>query len=257
MEEEETSGTKNAGRHGASVYDALFRPRSIVVVGGSESLSKPGGKVLANIVEHHYRGILEVVNPGSSTVMGIPAFPSVAELPGVPELGIIAIPAKLVAGALDQLGRKGTKAVIILSAGFGEKGEEGRRQERHLLAIAEGLGMTIIGPNCSGFMTPHSRGKFAGIIPELKPRSIDFISGSGATVDLVMEQAVLRGLSFCNVVNVGNSIQIGVEDLVALAPCVGKDLLAQYLGRILLGYGHLSSLTLSHLDTHGLLDEFP
>jgi len=216
MEEEETSGTKNAGRHGASVYDALFRPRSIVVVGGSESLSKPGGKVLANIVEHHYRGILEVVNPGSSTVMGIPAFPSVAELPGVPELGIIAIPAKLVAGALDQLGRKGTKAVIILSAGFGEKGEEGRRQERHLLAIAEGLGMTIIGPNCSGFMTPHSRGKFAGIIPELKPRSIDFISGSGATVDLVMEQAVLRGLSFCNVVNVGNSIQIGVEDLVAL-----------------------------------------
>ena len=62
--------------------------------------------------------------------------------------------------------------------------------------------MTIIGPNCSGFMTSHYSGKFAGIIPELKPRTIDFINGKGATVDLVMEQAVLRGLAFCNVVNV-------------------------------------------------------
>ncbi len=208
------SGMKD--EYSSRVYDALFRPESIVVIGGSESLSKPGGKVLANIVEHHYRGTLWVVNPGSGEVMGVPAFPSVTDLPGVPELGIIAIPAKLVAGALDDLGRKGTKAVVILSAGFGEKGEEGRREERRLLAIAEGFGMTIIGPNCSGFMTFHYSGKFAGIIPELKPRTIDFISGSGATVDLVMEQAVLRGLAFCNVVNVGNSIQTGVEDLIAL-----------------------------------------
>jgi acetyltransferase len=198
------------------VYDALFRPESIVVVGGSESLSKPGGKVLANIVEHHYRGTLWVVNPVSGEVMGVPAFPSVTDLPGVPELGIIAIPARFVAGALDELGRKGTKAAVILSAGFGEKGEEGRREEGRLLAIADGFGMTIIGPNCSGFMTSHYSGKFAGITPELKPRTIDFISGSGATVDLVMEQAVLRGLTFCNVVNVGNSIQTGVEDLIAL-----------------------------------------
>lgn len=198
------------------VYDALFRPRSIAVVGGSESLTKPGGKVLANIVEHHYRGTLWVVNPGSGTVKGVPAFPSIADLPGVPELGIVAIPARLVADALSELGRKGTRAVVILSAGFGEKDEKGREEEQRLLAIAESFGMTIIGPNCSGFMTPHYSGKFAGIIPELKPRSIDFISGSGATVDLVMEQAVLRGLSFCNVVNVGNSVQTGVEDLIAL-----------------------------------------
>ncbi len=186
------------------------------MVGGSENRSKPGGKVLANIVDHHYLGTLWVVNPGSASVMGLPAFPSVADLPGVPELAIIAIPAALVGDALSELGRKGTKAAVILSAGFGEKGEEGKKEEGRLLAIAKEAGMTIIGPNCSGFMTPHYSGKFAGIIPELKPRSIDLISGSGATVDLVMEQAVLRGLSFCNVVNVGNSVQIGVEDLVAL-----------------------------------------
>ncbi|MBP7526851.1 MAG: acetate--CoA ligase family protein [Syntrophorhabdaceae bacterium] len=197
------------------VYDALFKPQSIVIVGGSESLSKPGGKVLANIVDHDYHGTLWVVNPGGQ-VKGLPTFSSVSDLPDVPELGIIAIPAAFVAEALEGLGRRGTKAVVILSAGFGEKDEKGRQEEGRLLAIADSFGMTIIGPNCSGFMTPQYSGKFAGIIPELKPRSIDFISGSGATVDLVMEQAVLRGLSFCNVVNVGNSIQIGVEDLIAL-----------------------------------------
>ncbi|MEN6615413.1 MAG: acetate--CoA ligase family protein [Syntrophorhabdus sp.] len=199
----------------AKIFNALFRPRSIVIVGGSESLSKPGGTVLANIVEHHYDGELKIVNPGGA-VLGLPTFPSISELPETPELAIIAIPAKFVAQSLEDLGQKGTKAVIILSAGFGEKGEEGKKEEKKLLAIADRFGMTLIGPNCSGFMTPHYSGKFAGIIPELKPHSIDFISGSGATVDLVMEQADLRGLSFCNVVNVGNSIQIGVEDLIAL-----------------------------------------
>lgn len=202
-------------KNSRATYNALFRPKSIVIVGGSESKLKPGGTVLANIVEHHYEGELYIVNPGGP-VAGLPTFPSVNDVPGIPELGIIAIPAKLVAQALEDLGRKGTKAVVILSAGFGEKDEKGKQEEKKLLTIAQNLGMTIIGPNCSGFMTYHYSGKFAGIIPELKPNSIDFISGSGATVDLVMEQAVLRGLEFCNVVNVGNSVQIGVEDLFAL-----------------------------------------
>jgi len=200
----------------SQVYDALFRPQYIVVVGGSESRSKPGGKVLANIVKHHYHGTLHVVNPGGTQVMGLPTFDTVPDLPGVPELAIVAIPAARVAKALEQLGQKGTTAVVILSAGFGETDEKGKTEEKRLLSIAQRFGMTLIGPNCSGFMTPCYSGKFAGIIPELKARSIDFISGSGATVDLVMEQAVLRGLSFCNVVNVGNSVQVGVEDLIAL-----------------------------------------
>ncbi len=202
-------------KNSRAIYNALFRPKSIVIVGGSESKLKPGGTVLANIVEHHYEGELFIVNPGGP-VAGLPTFPSVNDVPGIPELGIIAIPAKLVAQALEDLGRRGTKAVVILSAGFGEKDEAGKKEEMRLLSIAQDLDMTIIGPNCSGFMTYHYSGKFAGIIPELKPNSIDFISGSGATVDLVMEQAVLRGLEFCNVVNVGNSVQIGVEDLFAL-----------------------------------------
>jgi acyl-CoA synthetase (NDP forming) len=233
----------------SKIYDALFRPRSIVIVGGSESSSKPGGTVLANIIEHRYEGDLRIVNPGGM-VLGLPTFPSVNDLPDAPELAIIAIPAKFVARSLEDLGQKGTKAVIILSAGFGEKGEEGKEEEKKLLAIAEKYNMTLIGPNCSGFMTPHYSGKFAGIIPALKPHSIDFISGSGATVDLVMEQADLRGLSFCNVVNVGNSIQIGVEDLLALYDenysAEGSPILFVYLENLKkprIFFNHARSLT--------------
>ncbi len=200
----------------ADAYNALFRPASIAIVGGSESLAKPGGKVLKNIVDRRYEGALWVVNPGAGLVAGLPTFASIADLPGAPELAIIAVPAPLVAGALEDLARKGCRAAVILSAGFGEKDEKGKDEERRLLDIATREGMTIVGPNCSGFMTPCYTGKFAGIMPELKPRSVDLISGSGALVDLVMEQAVPRGLSFCNVVNVGNSVQTGVEDLLAL-----------------------------------------
>ena len=151
----------------SKTYNALFRPRSIVVVGGSESKIKPGGTVLANIVEHHYKGTIYVVNPGGP-VMGLPTFPSINDVPGTPELGIIAIPARSVAHALEELGRKGTKAVIILSAGFGEKDEKGKEEEKRLLSIAGSMGMTIIGPNCSGFMTYHYSGKFAGDHPRVR-----------------------------------------------------------------------------------------
>jgi acyl-CoA synthetase (NDP forming) len=200
----------------AEVYDALFRPRNIVVVGASASTSKPGGKVLKNIVDHNFKGDVWVVNPNATAVLGLPTFKSIAELPTAPDLALIAVPAPLVIAALEDLARRGTKAVIVLSSGFGERDEKGKEAEERMRAIAEDAHMILIGPNCSGFMTPHYSGKFAGIIPDLRQRSVDFISGSGATVDLVMEQAVQRGLSFGTVVNVGNSAQTGVEDLLAL-----------------------------------------
>jgi acyl-CoA synthetase (NDP forming) len=200
----------------AENYNALFRPSRIVVVGGSESLSKPGGKVLKNIIAHGYSGTLWVINPNAASVSELPTYPSIADIPGTPELAIVAVPAPFVAPSLESLAAKGTRAAIALTAGFGEKDEQGKAEESRLVEIADRANMILIGPNCSGFMTPHYSGKFAGIIPELKPRSVDFISGSGATVDLVMEQALQRGLSFGTVVNVGNSAQTGVEDLIAL-----------------------------------------
>ncbi|HOT41444.1 MAG TPA: acetate--CoA ligase family protein [Syntrophorhabdaceae bacterium] len=197
-------------------YKALFRPDFIVIIGASSDLNKPGGKVLKNIINHGYKGKLMVVNPNSEKIMGISSYRTIKDLPEIPELAIIAVPAKAVLPVFEDIASSGIKTVKILSSGFGEKGEEGKRLEMELLDIANKNGITLIGPNCSGFMTPYYCGKFAGIIPEIRSGSIDLISGSGAFVDLVMEQAVNRGLSFSNVVNVGNSIQMGIEDLIAL-----------------------------------------
>ncbi len=198
------------------MYEYLFHPKSIVVVGASSNSLKPGGRVLKNIKENGYQGLLWAINPRSPSVMGLPTYKTIEDLPETPELALIAIPAPLVREALESLVRIGTKAVIILTAGFGEKDEKGKLEEQKFLEIADRAGMTIIGPNCSGFLTTSYAGKFAGLIPNLKKGSVDFISGSGATVDYVMEQANFRGLSFSNVVNLGNSIQKGVEDILAM-----------------------------------------
>ncbi|MHC1743168.1 MAG: acetate--CoA ligase family protein [Syntrophobacteraceae bacterium] len=210
------SDPREALKPAPAAYELLFTPRSIAVVGASLDPIKPGGRVIKAILEHDYRGKLWAVNPKTASILGLPTFPSIDALPSAPDLALIAIPALLVVKALRDLARKGGRAAIVLTSGFGEKDEEGKRREQEMLRIAHAAGMTLIGPNCSGFMTPCYKGKFAGLVPTLKGRSVDFISGSGATVDYVMEQATGRGLSFGSVVNLGNSIQMGVEDLLAL-----------------------------------------
>ena len=199
-----------------NIHDALFNPGSIVVIGASNNDLKPGGRVIKNIKSHGFEGKLWAVNPKTRNILDLPTFSSIEDLPGAPDLAIIAIPAKFVLQCLKDLARKKVRVVIILTSGFGEKDDQGKILEREMLAIAEAADITLIGPNCSGFMTPAYKGKFAGIIPELPGNTVDFISGSGATVDYVMEQASYRGLSFGTVVNLGNSIQMGVEDILGL-----------------------------------------
>ena len=200
----------------AEVFKILFNPESIVVIGASNDPSKPGGRVTKNIKENGYRGSLWAVNPKAASIQDLPTFKTIEALPGPPDLALIAIPAPLVQSTLEALARKGARASMILTAGFGEKGEKGKEEEKRFSEIARRAGMTLVGPNCSGFLTTNYAGKFAGLIPKVKEGAVDFISGSGATVDWVMEQATTRGLSFSNVVNMGNSIQLGVEDILAL-----------------------------------------
>lgn len=198
------------------VYEYLFNPSSIAVIGASADPLKPGGRVFKSIRENGYKGVLWPVNPNATEILGLPSFETIRTLPAAPDLAIVAIPSKLVLGAIEDLAKKGAKAVIVLTAGFGEKDETGKKAEQQMLSLAKAFGMAIIGPNCSGFMTPAYKGKFAGIVPDLPGRAVDMISGSGATVDYIMEMADGRGLSFGLVVNLGNSIQYGVEELLAM-----------------------------------------
>ncbi len=198
------------------IHRCLFRPRSIAVIGASGDPLKPGGRVFKTILEHGYDGILRPVNPKAAEILGVAVCPSIASLPEIPDLAIVAIPAALVVAAVAELAERGTGAVIVLTSGFGEKDAAGKEAEAKMRRIADAAGMALIGPNCSGFLTGAYKGKFAGIVPTLPGGAVDFISGSGATVDYVMECAEGRGLSFGTVLNLGNSAQLGVEDMVRL-----------------------------------------
>lgn len=192
----------------------LLQPKSIVVVGASNDVHKPGGKVLKNIIDGAFAGDLYVVNPKEEAVQGIRSFAQAAELPQV-DLAVIAIAAKYTLATIETLAReKGTKAFIILSAGFSEEGPEGRALERAVVEVIESTGGSLIGPNCVGILTPWHHSIFTEPIPTLDPKGVDFISGSGATACFILEAGIPKGLTFASVFSVGNSAQLGVEEIL-------------------------------------------
>jgi acetyltransferase len=131
------------------------------------------------------------------------------------ELAIFAVQARFVKDSVEILSRdKGTKAFIILSAGFSETGAEGKRLESEIAEIIDARGGSLIGPNCIGVLTPGYHGVFAGPIPRFDPLGCDFASGSGATAVFILEKGMSLGLTFSSLFSVGNSARIGVEDVV-------------------------------------------
>ena len=196
------------------VTSQLIAPRSIVVIGGSNNTAKPGGKVLKNLLDHHFEGKLYVTNPKETEIQGVKCYQNLSELPQV-DLAILAIAAKYCPETVDVLARqKGTKAFIILSAGFREESEEGAQLEQQIVHAINETGGCLIGPNCIGVMNPNYVGAFTTPIPKLDPKGVDFISGSGATAVFIIESGMPKGLTFSSVYSVGNSAQLGVEDVL-------------------------------------------
>ncbi len=196
------------------VNEKLLNPKSIVVVGGSNNVMKPGGKVLKNLIDGGFAGDLYVMNLKESEVQGIKSYGDVADLPPV-DLAIIAIAARFVPDTVEVLARhKNTRAFIVLSAGFSEESEEGALLEKKLVDIVNSVNGALIGPNCTGVLTPQHNSVFTYPIPKLDPQGCDFVSGSGATACFIMEAGIPNGLRFANVFSVGNSAQMGVEEIV-------------------------------------------
>lgn len=192
----------------------LTHPESIVVVGGSNDTQKPGGKILKNIVDGNFKGELYVLNPKEDVVQGIKSYRKPEELPEV-DLAIIAIAAKYTPDTVDFLAyKKNTKAFIIISAGFSEESGEGKLLEEKVVKTVNEVGGSLIGPNCVGVLTPQHHSVFTKPIPKLDNKGCDFISGSGATACFIMEAGIPKGLTFANVYSVGNSAQMGVEDIL-------------------------------------------
>jgi acetate---CoA ligase (ADP-forming) len=192
----------------------LLEPDSIAVVGASNDITKPGGKLLHNLLLHGYKEKLMAVNPKETTVQGLPCYTDCSKLPET-ALAFIAVASHHIPGIMTQLAsQKKCKAFIIISAGFSETGEEGKKLEEECAAIANKYNCTLIGPNCIGMITGNFKGVFAGPIPDYDNAGCDFVSASGATIVYILEMAIPRGLKFRDIFSVGNSAQVGVEDIL-------------------------------------------
>ncbi|MFW5823159.1 MAG: acetate--CoA ligase family protein, partial [Tangfeifania sp.] len=197
------------------INEKLLRPDSIAVIGASNNISKPGGKIVKNLLDHSFPGKLYLVNPKDPEIQGMKSYRQADDLPQV-DLAILAIPAQFCMDAVTVLAeKKSTKAFIIISAGFGETSEEGKKLEQQIVDVVNRYNACLIGPNCIGVMTPHHASVFTTPVPKLTPEGCDFISGSGATAVFIMESGIPKGLRFANVFSVGNSAQSGVEDVLA------------------------------------------
>lgn len=196
------------------IANQLLNPKSIVVVGGSDDIHKPGGKVLKNLVDQNFKGEIYVVNPKLDVVQGIKSYHNVEDLPQV-DCAILAIAAKFCPHSVEVLAhQKETRGFIILSAGFHEENEEGARFEHQIVDTINEVGGSLIGPNCIGMMNTNYAGVFSTPIPKFNPQGIDFISGSGSTALFILDVGIPKGLTFNSVYSVGNSAQVGVEELL-------------------------------------------
>ena len=193
------------------INQQLLQPESIVVIGGSNNVHKPGGAVVRNLLSGGYQGTLRVVNPKEEEVQGLCAYHDAHELPPT-DLAILVVAAKYCPDYVQLLAtEKLTRAFIIISAGFSEETPEGAALEQKILDICKQYGCALIGPNCIGLLTRWHHSVFTKPIPQLNPKGVDFISGSGATAVFILESAVTKGLQFNSVWSVGNGHQIGIE----------------------------------------------
>jgi len=196
------------------MLDTFFRPQSVAVIGASRDPEKLGYAVLANLEKGGYRGRLYPVNPKASEILGLPAYPSVLDIPDPVDLAVVVIPYRFVPAVLEQCGQKGVPAVVVISAGFREAGREGLERERELVEIARKYDLRIIGPNCLGVIdtaTPLNA-TFAAGMPPAGP--IAFMSQSGALGTAVLDMAMAGRIGFSKFASLGNKADVSEIDLL-------------------------------------------
>jgi acetyl coenzyme A synthetase (ADP forming)-like protein len=194
----------------------FLHPRSIAVIGASRRRGTVGGEIFHNLLSYGFTGPVYAVNPAAKVVQSVPAYPSVEDLPDPIDLAVIVVPAAQVLDAARQCGRKAVRALVVISAGFAETGDEGRARQAELLQICRSSGMRLIGPNCMGIINTspefHLDATFAPGVPP--PGRVGFSSQSGALGLAIIEYANSLGLGISSFLSVGNKADISGNDLL-------------------------------------------
>src|SRR5690625_2787317 len=195
--------------------DAIFKPRSIALVGASRRKDSVGQVVARNLFHAGFQGPIMPVHPRERAIEGVLAYPDVADLPEAPDLAIIATPADTVPGIVSTLGAMGTRGAVIITAGFNiGQGEVGLERRQQLLDAAQPHTLRITGPNCVGIALPRQgvNGSFSHIQP--LPGDLAFVTQSGAMVTAMLDWATPRGIGFSHVVSLGDMADVDFGDML-------------------------------------------
>lgn len=199
-----------------AAIEGFLAPRSVAVVGASRSRGTIGGEVFHNLLSTEFSGPVYPINPKAEVVQSVPAYPSILDVPGPVDLAVVVVPAMAVPDIVRECGTKGVRSLVVISSGFAETGEDGRRRQHELLMLCREFGMRLIGPNCMGIMNldPEIRLN-ATFGPQVPPHGrVAFSSQSGALGLAVIEYAGQLGLGLSSFVSVGNKADISGNDLL-------------------------------------------
>jgi acetyltransferase len=195
--------------------DSLFKPRSVAMIGASRDPGSIGALVARNLFNAGFDGPIMPVNPHHQAIEGVLAYPDPASLPLTPDLAVITTPADAVAPTVVALAARGTRAAVVISAGFGEGGDDrGRDRRRALLEAARPHLVRLCGPNCIGIMVPGVglNASFAHLAP--RSGQLAFVAQSGAMVTSVLDWAAARGIGFSHLVSLGDMLDVDFGDML-------------------------------------------
>ncbi|MCD6536171.1 MAG: CoA-binding protein, partial [Thaumarchaeota archaeon] len=192
----------------------MFDPETVAVIGATEREGSVGRAIMENLLAGKDQREIFPVNPNRKTVLGLKSYPSIKDVPKHVDLAIIVVPAKTVPKVVEECGEAGVDGVIIISAGFREVGEEGRKLEKKIDDIRKKYNLRVLGPNCFGFIRPHLKlnATFLRKMPE--PGQIAFISQSGALGSAILDWAVASHIGFSMFISLGSMLDIDFGDLI-------------------------------------------
>lgn len=200
----------------AASLGPVLRPSSVVVVGAGHRERSVGHQVLRNILDGGFTGEVYVVNPHRDQVLGVASWLSAADLPATPDLAVVAVPAAGVVDVVRDCGRRGVRAVLVLTSGFGEIGPDGSHHQDRVLAVVRHYGMRMVGPNCLGLLNtgPAVRLNATFATLPLDPGPLGLVSQSGALGIAVLVAAGRCGLGISQFVSIGNKADVSANDLL-------------------------------------------
>jgi acyl-CoA synthetase (NDP forming) len=193
--------------------DYVFNPRSVAVIGASEVPGKASERRTRSLIEGGYKGDVYLINPKRSELFGRKAYPSITEIGGEVDLVMVVVAPRFLTVAVADSVKMGAKGIIIITAGLGESGEEGKKIEAEILAEAAKTGTFVIGPNCSGMFSAPADMNLLGV-PGIQRGPISVLAQSGNVIDSLTHYARMRGLGFSKIISVGNAIGVKFHEYI-------------------------------------------